>query len=84
MTTSTHFAAARKYSAILADPPWSFRNWVQKGQGRNAISHYDCFDFTSLTALPVGDLAADHCATVSLGDRSAAARAVDLINAWGF
>ena len=47
MTTGTHFTAARKYGTILADPPWSFRNWSAKGTGCNAISHYDCIDFTA-------------------------------------
>jgi hypothetical protein len=28
----------RKYGAIYADPPWSFRNWSAKGTGRNAVS----------------------------------------------
>ena len=48
-----------KYGAIYADPPWSFRNWSAKGTGRNAISHYDCLDFSALATLPVSDLAAD-------------------------
>ncbi len=52
----------RKYGAIYADPPWSFRNWSAKGTGRNAISHYDCLDFEALAKLPIGDLAADDCA----------------------
>ena len=51
----------RRYGAIYADPPGSFRNWSAKGTGRNPVSHYDCLDFNALAALPVADLAADHC-----------------------
>ena len=40
-----------KYGAIYADPPWSFRNWSAKGTGRNAISHYDCLDFSALAGM---------------------------------
>ena len=47
----------RKYGAIYADPPWSFRNWSAKGTGRNAVSHYDCISFERLTTLPIRDLA---------------------------
>jgi hypothetical protein len=51
----------RKFGAIYADPPWSFRNWSARGTGRNAISHYNCLQFEELAALPVSDLAADDC-----------------------
>jgi hypothetical protein len=46
-----------RYGAIYADPPWSFRNWSDKGTGRNAISHYDCLNFETLAGLPVADMA---------------------------
>jgi hypothetical protein len=72
MTTSehgsTHYLKHRKYGAIYADPPWSFRNWSAKGTGRNAVSHYDCMDFDRLAGLPIQHLFADDCA---MGDRSA-------------
>jgi N6-adenosine-specific RNA methylase IME4 len=77
MTTSerncTTFSMQRRFGAIYADPPWSFRNWSAKGTGRNAISHYDCLDYESLVALPVADVAADDCALFLLGDRPAPA-----------
>ena len=56
------FSKRRKFGAIYADPPWSFRNWSAKGTGRNAISHYDCLDFKALASLPIADLAAENCA----------------------
>jgi hypothetical protein len=45
--SSTRFSTLRKYGAIYADPPWSFRNWSAKGTGRNAISKHllDCYNF---------------------------------------
>ena len=53
----------RKYGAIHADPPWSFRNWSAKGTGRNAVSHYDCLGLDALaSASRCGDFAADDCA----------------------
>lgn len=81
---SMHFSTRRKYGVILADPPWSFRNWSAKGTGRNAVSHYDCLDFSALAALPVADLAADDCALFLWATDPLLPRALELIEAWGF
>jgi N6-adenosine-specific RNA methylase IME4 len=74
----------RKYRAIYADPPWSFRNWSAKGTGRNAVSHYDCLDFDALARLPVSDVAADDCVLFLWAVDPLLPRAFDLIKAWGF
>jgi N6-adenosine-specific RNA methylase IME4 len=88
MTTSkpscSNFSKHRKYGAIYADPPWSFRNWSAKGTGRNAISHYDCLDFPALAALPIAELAADDCALFLWATDPLLPRALELIQAWGF
>ena len=42
-----------RYGVIYADPPWHFRNYSARGEGRNATSHYDCLSPEQLTALPV-------------------------------
>jgi N6-adenosine-specific RNA methylase IME4 len=80
----TPFSTQRKYGAIYADPPWSFRNWSTKGTGRNAISHYDCLDFRTLIGLPIADLAADDCALFVWATDPLLPRAIELIKAWGF
>src|SRR5262245_10304813 len=80
----TRFSRRRKYGAIYADPPWSFRNWSAKGTGRNAISHYDCLDLRALAALPIADLAADDCALFLWATDPLLPRALELIEAWGF
>src|SRR6478735_3662705 len=81
---SIRFSTRRKYAAILADPPWSFRNWSAKGTGRNAVSHYDCLSFDALTSLPVADLAARDCALFLWATDPLLPRAFDLIRSWGF
>src|SRR6516165_12806754 len=81
---SISFLRRRKYGAIYADPPWSFRNWSARGTGRNAVSHYDCLDFRSLAALPVSELAADDCALFLWATDPLLPQALDLIRAWGF
>jgi N6-adenosine-specific RNA methylase IME4 len=88
MTTSergcTLFSTRRKYGVIYADPPWSFRNWSAKGTGRNAVSHYDCLDFSALASLPVARLAADDCALFLWATDPLLPRAFELIQRWGF
>src|SRR5215468_2375375 len=88
MTTSAPdcitFSKPRRYGAIYADPPWSFRNWSAKGTGRNAVSHYDCLDFEALAALPLADMVADDCALFLWAVDPLLPRAFDLIERWGF
>lgn len=55
-----------KYGAILADPPWLFRNFSEKGAGRNATAHYDCMATDEICAMAIG--AAAQGAKVSTGD----------------
>jgi N6-adenosine-specific RNA methylase IME4 len=78
------FSTRRKYGAILADPPWSFRNWSAKGSGRRAVSHYDCMDFSALASLPIAKLAADDCSLFLWATDPLLPRALELIQAWGF
>jgi N6-adenosine-specific RNA methylase IME4 len=78
------FSMRHKYGVIYADPPWSFRNWSAKGTGRNAISHYDCLDFSTLASLPIGDFAADDCALFLWATDPLLPRAFELIEAYGF
>ncbi len=77
-------AARRKYRVVYADPPWSFRNRSRKGEGRNALAHYDCLDFPALAALPLPDLAADDCVLFLWAVDPLLDQALDLIRAWGF
>ena len=45
----------KKYSIIYADPPWAYRTYSKKGQGRSAESHYPtmCIEAVSYTHLDV-------------------------------
>ena len=50
------------YSVILADPAWPFENYSAKGESRNPNRHYPTLSVDQIAALPVGHLAAEHCA----------------------
>ncbi len=76
--------AARKYPVIYADPPWRFQNFSQKGEGRNAIAHYDCLDAEALANLPVADYAASDCTLLMWATDPLLPQALKIIESWGF
>jgi N6-adenosine-specific RNA methylase IME4 len=69
---------------VYADPPWLFKNYSAKGEGRNAVCHYPCMSPKELAALPVPDLAAKDCVLLLWAVDPLLPAALDLIKAWGF
>ncbi|GHU58565.1 hypothetical protein FACS1894133_3540 [Clostridia bacterium] len=51
----------KKYSIILADPPWSYRVWGKKGKGRSAENHYPTMSIDDICSLPVAEIADKDC-----------------------
>ena len=51
-----------EYNVIYADPPWHYKVYSKKGEGRSADSHYPTMSIEDIRALPVGQLAAKDCA----------------------
>ena len=49
------------YGVILAAPPWSWKSWSAKGEGRSAKKHYTVMEPVDLCELPVADRAATDC-----------------------
>lgn len=82
------------YRVVLADPPWSFASWSDKGKNRApdamvrqkglAERHYATMTMDDIRTLPVGDVAAKDsvllmwCVNCQLPD------AIDVGQAWGF
>src|SRR5262249_7891212 len=42
-----------RYGAIVADPPWTFQTYSERGKGRSAERHYRCMTIEEIKALPV-------------------------------
>ena len=55
-------ATSVKYKVIYADPPWYFRSYSSKGEGRNATQHYNCMSISDICKLPIQKLADENCA----------------------
>ncbi len=78
------FNTKKKYGVILADPPFSFRCYSKKGEGRAPQAHYDCMSIEELKCLPVSHLAAENCALFLWVPVPFLQRGFELIDAWGF
>lgn len=74
----------QKYGVILADPPWTFKNWSDKGQEKSAQNHYDCMTLEDICALPVTFAAADDCALFLWCTWPTIFSAEKVIRSWGF
>ena len=74
----------KKYSIIYADPPWAYRTYSKKGQGRSAESHYPTMCIEDIKALPVDELAAKDCALFLWITFPCLCEALEVLTAWGF
>ena len=51
----------KKYGVILADPPWRFKTYSEKGMGKSADRHYKTMNIGDIKALPVAEIADKDC-----------------------
>lgn len=72
------------YGLILADPPWKFEVYSDKGNGKSACNHYSVMDFEEVMQLPIKSLAEEHCTLILWTTWPMLFRAVILMKAWGF
>ena len=52
----------KKYTVIYADPPWQYKVYSQKGEGRSAESHYPTMTIKDIENLKVKEIADKDCA----------------------
>ena len=74
----------KKYGVIYADPPWAYRAYSKKGNGRSAESHYPTLDIEDIKALPVGEIADKDAALFMWATFPCLQEAFQAIEAWGF
>ena len=81
------FLSLPSYQArvILADPPWLFANYSEKGEEKNPVAHYDCMPLEDIQALPVAELANPNgCALIMWAYTPMLPEAIDTMRCWGF
>lgn len=74
----------KKYGVIYADPPWAYKVWSKKGQGRSAENHYPTMDIADIRALPVGELADKDCALFLWVTFPCLKEGLSVLESWGF
>jgi len=70
-----------KYSIILADPAWRYKNKGGKGAAEN---HYPTMSIEEICALPVGEIAASDSALFLWATFPMLPEALRVVKAWGF
>jgi N6-adenosine-specific RNA methylase IME4 len=75
----------RSFKAIIADPPWAFRAYSDKGLKKSPQQHYACMDLAAIKALPVAGLAHPDGAALALwATAPMLPQAIEVMEAWGF
>lgn len=72
------------YDLIMADPPWQFETYSDKGHEKAAQKHYQCESLETIKALPVGHLAASDCLLWLWATNPMLDQAFEVVRAWGF
>lgn len=74
----------KKYNIIYADPPWTFRVYSSKGNGRSAVNHYPVMGLKEIKALPIGQLADENCVLFLWATFPNLRESFEVIESWGF
>lgn len=72
------------YGVVMADPPWAFRLFSDKGDKKSPQAHYSCMSLADIKALPVEALAAPDCALFLWATWAMLPEAMATMKAWGF
>ena len=74
----------KQYKVIYADPPWYFKSYSEKGEGRNATKHYQCSGLSDIISLPVSNLSEGNSTLIMWVTDPFLQQAFKVIEAWGF
>lgn len=88
----------KHFGCILADPPWRFTTFSDKGRGRcpdgplsrnqsrqnSPARHYDTMTLQDIANMPVGEVAARDCVLLLWAVDPMIPQAIDVGRAWGF
>ena len=74
----------KKYGVIYADPPWYFKNYSSRGEGRNPNQHYGCMSIDDICNLGIADISERDCVLLMWVVDQLLQEAFRVIEAWGF
>lgn len=75
---------AHHFRTIVADPPWRFATWSDKGKGRSPDQHYRTMTLDDIKAMPVRETAAEDCMLFLWAINPMLPQALEVLSAWGF
>ena len=79
------FADGKRFSTVLADPPWRFTNRTGKmAPEHRRLSRYDTMTMEEIAALPVAELLAPTAHLYLWVPNALLPRGLDVLKAWGF
>lgn len=78
------YSTEKSYNIIYADPPWSYKVWSDKGNGRSAESHYPTMQKADIQRLPIDRIAAKDSVLLLWVTAPCLIEGIELITAWGF
>jgi len=73
-----------RYRVIVADPPWHFDLYSERGNAKSPQAHYATMPTAEIEALPVGHLAAGDCVLALWATAPMLPVACRVLVAWGF
>jgi len=73
-----------KFRAIVADPPWTFRSFSPKGEGRSAQRHYQTMSIGDVLHLDVRQVADVNCWLFLWATGPLLPFCIDVMLRWGF
>lgn len=84
---AVEWSAMRPYGGfdlIMADPPWQFTLFSDKGEKKSAQAKYRCQGLRWIEALPLDALAAENCVLVLWATNPMLPQAIEVMRTWGF
>jgi len=72
------------YDVIVADPPWPFDLYSNKGNHKSAAAHYSVMSIEDISALPVGHLARGDCLMLLWVTAPQLLVGAEVMKGWGF
>ena len=75
----------KKFSTILADPPWQFQNSTGKiAPEHKRLNRYPTLDLEKIKALPVDEISKDRCHLYLWVPNALVSEGLDVMKSWGF
>ena len=73
-----------RYRVVLADPPWRFATWSDKGKGKSAEQHYETMSLGDICLLPVREWVEPDAVLFLWATWPTIFWSINVIESWGF